>query len=1132
MAERLLTPSKITAWLDCAHFLTLQHEVDDGIRTVDVRPFGDMAQLLADKGLEHERAVLARYRAAGLDVFEVPERRAGETFAAWVERIGDPLADGHAVVFQMPFVHHGIRGIADFLVRVVDEETGVTTYEPVDAKLARNEARPGHVLQLCFYAEAIAALTGVRPINMQIALGSGAVETIRVADVIAYWRRLRGQLARLIDAPPAIDTSPEPCDHCPFCPFEAVCEQQWRAADSLVHVAGIRRADRHLLVQSRVNTIARLAALDHDVDGVDTVGLDTGRRARLARQAALQVRAREASDEPPPFELLPDAPAGSGREAVGFAALPPPDDGDVFLDFEGHPFWRADAGLFFLFGWIERPSGDSPPQHEPALGDWCFRASWAHDRPSEAAATEELVEYLATRRKLFPGMHVYHYNHTERSSLERLTSEHGVAELTLERLIATGMFVDLLPVIKGAMQVGAEGYGLKHMERLARYERGHDIDQGAAAVVEYDKWMVDRADDRLDRIAAYNEDDVRATKALRDWLIEERPVEVSWRPPVLDVYVDDAELDDRIERLHAHAPGSVEHLTGDLLGYWRREKRAVAAEAQRLSAAADSDQMESLSVIARLKYRGLQPQFNERTGKELTWPAAVFTYPDQPIDPDIDGGSKMIVALSDQEWAFFQIARLDRDTRELRVVWNQEHQDRRSIPSALVQYVWFAEAAKLDALKALADDLLVGRADRVGHSILRRDRPRFTSGAGPIGGAFSGDLVDICIWVTELDGTCVPIQGPPGTGKTFTGAHVIRSLVNAGMRVGVTAMSHHAIDNMMEAVVECFERDGDRDSLRAVRKAKHVAVKGVSYFDDNRRVAEGDFNVVAGTPWLFASSLMRDHPVDVLVVDEAGQLGLADTLAASISATNVLLLGDPQQLAQVSQASHPPGAGVSGLEHMLDGDRTVTSDRGVLLDVTWRMHPDVCSFISDLSYDGKLNSHPSCAAQSTAAGTGLRWIRAEHVGRSTESPEEVTLVVSTIRGLLGTEWTDQHGAIRPLTAADFMVVTPYNDQRRAIEAQLAADRATRRIEVGTVDRFQGREAAVVVFSMATSSAEFMPRTAEFLFSRNRLNVAISRARCLAYLICTDDLLDTRARTVDEMGLIAALCSFVEQASPA
>ncbi len=275
---------------------------------------------------------------------------------------------------------------------------------------------------------------------------------------------------------------------------------------------------------------------------------------------------------------------------------------------------------------------------------------------------------------------------------------------------------------------------------------------------------------------------------------------------------------------------------------------------------------------------------------------------------------------------------------------------------------------------------------------------------------------------------------------------------------------------------------------------------------------------------------MRANPVDVLVVDEAGQLGLADTLAASISAHNVLLLGDPQQLPQVAQASHPNRSGVSALEHLLgEGVQTFPPEQGVLLDTTWRMHPDVCQFISDVMYEGRLTSETSCAVQATAAGTGLRWIRADHTGRSTESPEEAALVAATIRGLVGTEWTDRHGETRPLTVDDVIVVTPYNDQRRLLTATLQSDPATSGVEVGTVDKFQGREAAVVIFSMATSSAEFMPRNADFLFSKNRLNVAISRARCLAYLICTDDLLDTRARDVEQMTLISALCSFVEHA---
>ncbi len=1134
MAERLLTPSKITAWLDCAHFLTLKHEVEAGTRTVERSPFGEMAQMLLDKGLEHERAELARYRLDGLEVFEVPEqnRAAGESFQQWVDRVGDVLSAGHDVVFQMPFVHEGIRGIADFLRRVDHAgngaESNTFTYEPIDAKLARKEAKPGHVLQLCFYAEAIAASTGRMPEWMRIELGSGRSEAVRVADVLPYWRRLRGQLAKLLTAGVEVDTRPKPCDHCQFCEFELVCDAAWRAADSLVHVAGVRTADRLLLQQDGVRTIAALAELDREV-----ADLDPARRERFVRQARLQVQARNAPDEKPPFELLsgddlgddlgeavgdPDGSAGA-PDPIGFAALPPPDDGDIFLDFEGHPFWHADAELFFLFGLIER---------SPA-GEWDFRAYWAHTKPEEATATKELIDHLAARRMQFPGMHVYHYNHTERSSLERLVTEHGVAELALEQLVTTGLFVDLLPIVKGAMQVGVEGYGLKHVERLTDYARGHEIDRGSGAVVEYERWMGSDDEASLTKIAAYNADDVRATRALRDWLVVQRPAGVPWRAAVLGREEPAAELDARIEALHAFGPGTVEHLMGDLLGYWRRERQVVSADAYRLSIADDADQFESLSAITRLTFRGFEPQVSAKTGKPLKWPWARFTFPPQPIDVDIQRGSELIVALDEQRWLFLKLEHIDATAGELSVTWDDAASAAGVYPSSLVHYKWFKEGAKLTALEDLADEMLAGSVDRVGHAMLRRDLPTFVPGSGPVDGKFVGEVPAICEWVTGLDRSYVPIQGPPGTGKTFTGAHMIRTLVNAGLRVGVTAMSHAAIDNLMQSVVNQFRDEGDSDNLRAVRKAKEGSVRGVRYVDDNANVARGDFNVIAGTTWLFASKPMRENPVDVLVVDEAGQLGLADTVAATISATNVILLGDPQQLPQVSQATHPGGAGASALQHLLGDELTVPADRGVLLDTTWRMHPDVCEFISEVMYGGRLHSHATCGGQSAAGQTGLRWLRAGHKGCSTESAEEAAIIVAKVEELLGQPWTDQHGVTGQLKAADFMVVAPYNDQRRCIETALRVNPATRGVEVGTVDKFQGREAAVVLFSMTTSSSEFMPRTADFLFSKNRLNVAISRARCLAYLVCTDELLDTRAKNLDEMELISALCSFVERA---
>lgn len=215
------------------------------------------------------------------------------------------------------------------------------------------------------------------------------------------------------------------------------------------------------------------------------------------------------------------------------------------------------------------------------------------------------------------------------------------------------------------------------------------------------------------------------------------------------------------------------------------------------------------------------------------------------------------------------------------------------------------------------------------------------------------------------------------------------------------------------------------------------------------------------------------------------------------------------------------------LEHILGDHATISDDRGIFLSETWRMHPDVCEFISEQIYEGRLRGHPSCAFQSTTEGTGARWLRAAHSDRSTDSVEEAALVATELARLMGAKWVDQAGVDRILRVDDFMVVAPYNDQVRLMRGVLDADERTRGVRVGTVDKFQGQQAAVVFFTMTTSTAADMPRGPGFLFSRNRLNVAISRAKCLAFLVCTEDLLDSRARTVEDMRLISTLCSLVE-----
>jgi Ni2+-binding GTPase involved in maturation of urease and hydrogenase len=429
--------------------------------------------------------------------------------------------------------------------------------------------------------------------------------------------------------------------------------------------------------------------------------------------------------------------------------------------------------------------------------------------------------------------------------------------------------------------------------------------------------------------------------------------------------------------------------------------------------------------------------------------------------------------------------------------------------------------------------------------LLLRARPSVLLGAvGTAVGTLIGEdeqlTDDAKVLVASLarEASVLPIQGPPGSGKTFTGARMIVELVKQGRRVGITAVSHKVITNLLDEVCRTAARAGV--PLKAVQKANegnhcdHPAVMA----EDNQGVLHalttGSAQVAAGSPWLWAREDMADS-VDVLFVDEAGQMALANVLALSQAATSIVLLGDPQQLDQPQKGLHPLGAEVSALGHLLNGRATISSDQGVFLTETRRLHPDVCAFTSALFYEGRLTSRPENAKQRLNAGgdplggTGLRFASVEHSGNQNESQEEVEKVAAAVDDLLrsGATWTDKNGETNALSIQDILIVAPYNAQVSALGERLPVG-----ARIGTVDKFQGQQAAVVFYSMATSTPEDAPRGMEFLYSLNRLNVAVSRARCVAVIVASPALFQVQCRTPRQIELANAFCRYLEMARPA
>jgi predicted RecB family nuclease len=1093
------SPSDLTAFLACTHLTSLETAVARGTLR---RPDADdsQAELIRRKGDEHERAYLAELRARGLRIVEVElgdeldwDRAAAATAEA--------LAAVVDVVYQGVFVHEGWRGIADFLERQPDG-----SYEVADTKLART-SKPAHILQLCFYTEQLARVTGREPAFMHVLLGSGLRDSYRPDDFMAYYRRVRQRFLEFVADPP--ETYPLPVSHCSICDFRERCRAQWERDDHLTLVARMRRDQVPRFAEAGIGTLAHLAVAQPDME---IPRMTPSTFEALRDQADLQYDARVTGRHV--YHLLEPAPKR------GFELLPKPSPGDLYFDIEGDPFWAADRGLEYLFGVLWRADGGT-----------AFRAFWAHDRESEKRAFEELVDFFHERLRADPNMHVYHYAPYEPVVLKRLMGLYGTREEEVDDLLRRGVLVDLFAVVRHALRASYPTYSLKDIERFYLDGRQAEVKGGADSVLLYEQWRETGGDELLEAIRAYNEEDCLSTLLLRDWLLERRAEaesqygrELAWAEPEepREVSEEAAEAFAERERLRAELladlPDDPNALTDDqrpgylaaqLLEYHRREAKPVWwAFFERLGQS-PAELVHDSEAIGELEPDGSEPVKRARSMVHA------FTYTvqehklepgDDVFDPATGKGAGEILELDDA------IGRL--------TLVRGPSLEEVPLPRALIPGGPFDTRPQRDALARLARSLLEDtRRYPALEGILARERPR---GGREV--VQTTDLEEMKRLVLDLDESHLVVQGPPGSGKTWTGARLIVHLLGQGKRVGVTATSHKAIHNLLAEIERVAAAEGvDFKGLKKSTGSAESVFGGarIESSGDVAAFADPEVRLLAGTAWLFARPEL-DGAVDYLFVDEAGQVSLADALAVGSAARNVVLLGDPVQLAQVTQGTHPPGTGVSVLEHLLGDAHTIPPDRGLFLERTFRLHPDVAAFVSEAFYEGRLRAAGGCERQGTGFGTGLRFLPVEHQGNRRSSVEEAVRVRAAIEEMIGGDFSDAKGRTRALRESDFMVVAPYNAQVRCLREALPAG-----VPVGTVDKFQGQEAPVVFFSMASSSGEDVPRNIEFLFSHNRLNVAISRARCLAILVASPKLLDIPCRTVEQMRLANALCRFVE-----
>jgi len=1144
----------------------------------------------------HEKKVLERYRdtfgpwnpTTGTGVVEIerPARGHATDRAALAAKHDETIAalrTGADVVFQAGFFDGRFGGWADFLVRqraLEDADSG-PVYAVYDAKLARH-AKVTALLQLAAYADQLIA-ADIRPADqVHLILGDRSTTDHRLTDLLPVYRDRRARLQTLLDTHQRADVPVEWADPrypklraCGRC---EVCAPEIARTRDLLLVAGMRGTQRARLNASGITTIDAFTTSTGPIDGIGAGSLEN-----LRAQARLQVRQGQQASGKVSFELF--AP-----EVV--RNLPVPDPGDIFFDFEGDPLWAEDDstdwGLEYLFGVVEQPA---VPGAVPV-----FRPFWAHDRAQEKQALLDFLAYLMARRATHPHLHVYHYAAYEKTALLRLAGRHGVGEDVIDDLLRDGVLVDLYATVRASLRVGQDSYSIKKLEPLyMEGVREGEVTTAGDSIVEYadacavrDAGNLDGPDGftaRLQRIAAYNEYDCVSTLRLRDWLLAraaEQPVIPEDPDGPVTTAPDDVkppELDETAKALLFFAgdgPPSARTpeqqavaMLGASLGYhWREEKpfwwahfdRLVSDPAEWTEARGTlvADDVEILGDWAvppgkgkarrRLRMVGrLEPGSELRDGAQA---CALYA---EPIPSGASTSVRGIRGWVDGATVVHVTAGADgRPEQDVLIVDEMLHGDASAydaLPMALGPTAPPNSGPIRHAIRDLADDVVGTLAaspgeltlpDQPALDLLRRVPPRTLSGRPlPTVGVGSRGYIDaITAALLDLDDSYLAVQGPPGTGKTYAGSHVIAGLVEHGWRVGVVAQSHAVVENMLTAVREAGVAAGQvakkpaQGAVAATGPAPWTWLKSNAAFGAFYAAQPGGF-VVGGTAWDFCNpNRLPPEGLDLLVIDEAGQFCLANTVAVSGAARNLLLLGDPQQLPQVSQGKHPEPVDRSALGWLADRHETLPDELGYFLAQTWRMHPTLCRAVSRLSYQGKLSSLPLTAARSLeGVEPGVRTVLVEHTGHSVASPQEAAEVVRQVHGLVGRRWrdpapsTDGVGVDRPLEPADVLVVAAYNAQvwtiRRALDAaSLSA------VDVGTVDKFQGQQAPVVIVSTAASSAEDVPRGMEFLLSRNRVNVAVSRGMWCAIVVRSSaltDYLPTRPDTLEELGAFIGLC---------
>jgi len=1107
----IYSPSDLSNHGSCKHFTQLNKKnVRGEIADPEVYTNHVLA-ILKEKGIEFEQNHLQKLKNKGKSVKEI--------------NTVDPQAEQHTIdamkagidVIYQARLKEGNKwsGWADFLFKVPrPSNLGVWSYEVWDTKLA-NETKAGTILQIGLYSERVAQIQGISPEYMGVIKPEGK-ERFRYDEHVAYIRLVKRNLERAISSDEV--TYPDPVSHCDICRWWKNCNKIRRKDDHLSFVAGISTSQIKELKTNQVNTLKELANIELPVPFNPAKGvIDTYNKLR--EQARIQWESRESGHKPIYETLIVE-------KGKGLNKLPEPSDNDIYLDFEGDRMVEPD-GLEYMIGYVHKGN---------------YTALWAHNENEEKEIFEQFIDFAFNLKQEDPTLHIYHYAPYEVTAFKRLMGKYASRENEIDTFLRSNTFVDLYSVVRQSIRASVERYSIKDLEVFFGYDRKMNLRELSSHKSQLELLLQTGNTDELsketrDAVQLYNQDDCESLVRLQEWLEEIRRKLIKEGETITRPEVSDGDASDNItahqERiqplmealLHGISPIRLErnkveqarYILAHMLDWYRREKKSFWWEFFRLKELSEDELLEERKAISFLEYTGERQDVKRSV-------VDTYTFPQQECD--LRPGN----SLEDQENnKLGSIHEINIDAGLVQIKKGPSKIDLPH-PISVISMESVNSSTKEEAIIRLAEWVVENGMDSpeekysAVRNLLVNTPPRFTE--PPVKN--DSILEQTFDFAVKLDHSYLPVQGPPGAGKSYTGSHLIVRLIQQGKKIGITALSHKVITNLLTKVWEVArEKNFDISIIQKVKSDHDEDSPWTITTDENAiQGAIGNADVIAGTSFMW-SKTPYEESVDYLFIDEAGQLSLIDTLSVSHSCSNLVLLGDPQQLKQPQQGVHPDGTEVSALEHVLQGKKTISDTQGVFLPETWRMHPSVNAFVSELFYEGRLNSKQHLVKQqiihSKYAGAGLYLEEAEHDGNSNSSSEEVEKVVEIVKDLTAGDvsFINEEGEESVLTVNEIKIITPYNAQVYAIKQRLPS------LEVGTVDKFQGQEAPVIIYSMATSSIEDAPRGMDFLFSPNRFNVAVSRARTRFILVANPAIFEAECKSPHQIRLANAFCRFKE-----